>query len=152
MPFARANVAHRFARLGEIGRGLAAFEVPLQVGIVEVRLASGRERVGDAQNDESSALGRIEDAGAVSEAAGLAAEFAYLAVFEVEDLDRLDRLRNFLPIGADILYRRAADAARNAAQALDARAMRHDSVRDEAVPGFSRAGVEQELCRRLSFP
>ena len=64
-----------------LGATFAAFEMPLQISILKVRLAAGRERVGDAQNDETSALSRIEDAGAVGESAGLAAELANLAVF-----------------------------------------------------------------------
>jgi hypothetical protein len=38
--FAGANVAHGLARLGEIGARFAAFEVALQVGIFEVRVAA----------------------------------------------------------------------------------------------------------------
>ena len=143
--FAGANVADRFASLGEIGASLAAFEMPFQVGIFEVRLAAGRERVGDAENDEPSALGRIENAGAVGEAAGFVAKFANLAVFSIENFDRLDGLGNFLSVGADVLYRRAAHAAGDAAQALDACAVRHDGVGDEAVPGFSGAHVEKNF-------
>ena len=126
-----------------LGASLASFEMLFQVGIADVGLAPRSECVSDAENDEPSALGRIEDACAVGEAAGFVAKFANLAVFSVEDLDRLDGLRNFLPVGADVLHRRAADAARNAAQALDARAVRHHGVRNEAVPGFSCACVEK---------
>src|SRR5579863_5602028 len=69
----RANVAHRFPRLGEIGSGFAALEVPLEIGIADVRFASWSERISDAQKDEASALGRVEDARAVAETAGFAA-------------------------------------------------------------------------------
>src|SRR5580704_7817401 len=92
--FAGANVAHRLARLGEIGASLAAFEMTFQVGVFEAGLASWCERVSDAKNDESSTLGRIENAGAIGEAAGLTAELADLPVVSIKDLDRLDGLRD----------------------------------------------------------
>src|SRR5208337_1648068 len=131
---ARADVAHGLARFSEIGARFAAFEMTLQVGIFEVRLAAGLERVGDAENDE-----------AVTEAAGLPAQLAHLAGFPIEDFDRGDGLGNFLSVGTDILYRRAAHAAGDAAQAFDARTSRHDGLGDEAVPGFSRAHVENNF-------
>ena len=56
MPLRGANVTHGFARLSEIGQGLASFEVTLQVGVFKMRLAAWSERIGDAQNDEASAL------------------------------------------------------------------------------------------------
>src|SRR5579872_1527226 len=141
----RANVPHGLANFGKIRCRLASFEVPLQVGISEVRLASRRDRVHHAKNDETFALRGIENTRAICEATGLIAKFAYLTVFQVEDLNRLDRLRNFLPVSADVLYWSAAHAARNPAQALNSRAVRHDRMRHEAIPGFSSAHVEQNL-------
>src|SRR5580692_6416017 len=143
--FAGANVAHRLTRLGQIGASLAAFEVSLQVSVSEMRLAAGRECVSDAENDEASALSSVENAGAIVEAAGLGPEFAYLAVLQVKDLDRGYGLRNFLSVSADILYRRAAHTAGDAAQALHSGALRHDGLRDETVPGFAGAGVENNF-------
>src|ERR1700680_4622749 len=67
-----ANVAYRLASLGEIGRDLAALEVPFQICIAYARLAAGRERVCHTQNDEAAALGRVKNAGAISAAAGAA--------------------------------------------------------------------------------
>ena len=48
------------------------------------------ESVGHAQDDEPSAFSRVEDGGTVGEAARFAAEFTQLAVFEIEDFNRLD--------------------------------------------------------------
>ncbi len=55
------------------------------------------------------------------------------------------RLGDFLPVGTDVLYGRAADTAGNAAQAFDASAMRHHRVGDELIPGFAGAGVEENF-------
>ena len=99
-----------------------------------MRSASGRKRVGDAQDDETPAFGGIEDAGAIRKCAGFAAEFAHLPVLEVEYFDGLDRLRDFLSVGAHVLHRCAADTAWNAAQALDPGAPGSDRMGDEAIP------------------
>ena len=109
--------------------------------------AAGRERVGYAKNDEPSAFRRVKDAGAISETAGLAAQLADLAVSfqQVEHFDRFDRLRNFLSVGAYILYGRAAHSTRDSTHALDACALRRDSLRDEIIPGFAGANVEQRF-------
>ena len=86
--FARADMAHSLARLGEIRRRFAALEVPLEVGIGDARISPGSEGVGDAENDESSALAGVEDASPVAEPAGFGAKFAQLTIFvpQVENL------------------------------------------------------------------
>jgi hypothetical protein len=144
---AGADVADGLAGFGKIRRRFAPFEVPLEVGIGDTRAAPGRERVSYAEDDESSALGSVEDAGPVAKPAGLRAEFAYLGLFfaQVEDLHRCDGLGYFLPIGADILHGRAAHTARNAAQAFDPRTASHHRVGDKLVPGFAGAYVEKNF-------
>ena len=62
---------------------------------------------------------------------------------QIEYLDRLDCLGYLLPVSTHILHRSAADATRNAAQALDPCAISTDGVRNEVVPGFSGADIEQ---------
>jgi len=79
--FERANVAHGFASFGEIGTSFAAFEVALEIGISNASVAARSKRVGNAENDEASALGLVKDAGAVAEATGFGAEFADLIIF-----------------------------------------------------------------------
>src|ERR1700730_13478449 len=69
----RANAPHRCTSLSQSGRSTAAFEVPFQIGIRDAGFAAGRECEGDAKNNEPSAFGSIKNAGAVGEAAGLAA-------------------------------------------------------------------------------
>ena len=73
----------RLARFREIGRGFAAFKVALQICVLQVRLASGFERIGYPQDDEPTALRGVEDAGAIAEAAGIIAEFMQLAIFQI---------------------------------------------------------------------
>src|SRR5579872_5722092 len=65
--FEGADVAHRFAGLGEIGRGLTAPKVPLDIGVGNARPAFRGERISDAENDESSTRSRIENAGSIVE-------------------------------------------------------------------------------------
>src|ERR1022692_957109 len=79
-PFQSSDIAHGLARLGKIWGSFAAREVPLQVAIAEARLALGGKRVAHAQNDEPSTFGGVENAGAVAEPAGFAAQFADLAI------------------------------------------------------------------------
>src|SRR5580700_995052 len=78
---AGADVAHGLAGFGQVRLSFAALEVALEVGISDARAASGGERVSDAENDEASALGGVEDAGAVAELASFGTEFAHLTVF-----------------------------------------------------------------------
>ena len=63
-----ANLAHRVADLDRVGV-LSAGEVLLQVGVAERRLAAGSQRERHAQDDVATALGRVEEAGAIGEAA-----------------------------------------------------------------------------------
>src|SRR5436305_1026162 len=117
----------------------------LQVGILEAWRSSGYEGIGDAQDDESSTFAGVEDAGAVGEAACLRAQLAHLIVAEIENLDGLDRVRNFLAVGSYVLYRRAAHAAGNAAQALNARAVRGHAARHKSIPRFTGADFKENF-------
>ena len=138
-------MAHGFARFGQRRSAFASFEMTLQIGIANSRFASGSERKGDAQNDESPTLGSVENAAAVGEAAGFAAEFANLPIFQVQYKRRFNRVGNFLSVSADVLHRSSAYASGNAAQALDSRALAPHRVRDEPVPRFAGTGVEENL-------
>ena len=85
--FDRADVAHGLAGLGQVGGILAAGEVMLEIGVGNVRLAAGTERVSHTKNNEPSALACIKDAGAIAESAGFAAEFANLVIAKIEDFE-----------------------------------------------------------------
>lgn len=141
----RTDVAHGLAGLSEVRRGFAALEVTLEVGVGEARAALGSKRVGGAENDETPALAGVEYAGAVAELAGFSTEFAHLIILQVENLNRSDRVGDFLSVGADVLHRRATHAARNAAEALDAGAVCAHGVRDKLVPRFAGADLEKNF-------
>ena len=126
--FQRTDMADRFPRLREVRPRLATGEMPLQVGVFNVRLAPGIERERDAQNDEPPTLTRIEDAGTIRESAGFVAELTHLSVFRIEDFDRLDGFGHFLAIGSYVLYRCSTDAAGDAAEAFDTCTLGHDSM------------------------
>src|SRR5580700_7545669 len=143
--FAGADVAHGLAGLCKIRHGFAALKVALEVGIGEEWVAFGSKRVRDAENDKTLALTGVEYAGAVTEVEGFRAEFAHLIVFQVENLNRSDRVGDLLSVGADVLHRRATDVARNAAEALDASAIRAHGVRDKLIPRFAGACVEKNF-------
>ena len=87
-----------------------------QVCVVDARVAARPERIGYPQDDETSPFAGIEDAGAVLESASFGAEFTYLSVYKIEDLNRLDGFGNFLTVSSYILNRGPAHAPRNAAQ------------------------------------
>jgi hypothetical protein len=70
--FGGAYPAHRFAGPGQGGRILKAREMLFQVGVLDARLAGGRQGISHAQDDETSAFAGVEDAGAVLKCAGLA--------------------------------------------------------------------------------
>src|ERR1700688_4469713 len=143
--FDRADVAYRLAGFGEVRRRVAVFKLALDVGISDTRMPSGRESVGDAKNDKPAALAGVEDTGAVAKAASFVAEFADLTIVQVENLYRRDGLRYFLPIRPHVLHRSAAHAARNAAEALDAGAVRHHGARHEFIPRLSGADIEKNF-------
>src|SRR6476660_9738224 len=94
-----------------------------QVGVLDARLAGGREGISHAQDDEPTAFAGVEDAGAVLKCAGLGAEFTDLSVLEIEHQHGLDGFGDLLAIGAHILYRGSAHATRTAAHAFDASAI-----------------------------
>lgn len=98
-----------------------------------------------AQDNEPSALARIEDARPVRKSASFVAKLANLLLLEIKYLHRLDRLRNFLPVSADILHGRSADAAGNPAETLHSRAVGRDRLRDKLIPQFARPDVENRL-------
>src|SRR6267378_481465 len=98
--FALTNLPHCSPYLRE-GRGITrACEMLLQIRILQAGTPAWRQPVGDARDDVSSALGRVEDAGAVSEAASLCRESDSLALLQVERADGFDCLRNFLSVSA----------------------------------------------------
>jgi len=110
-----------------------------EIGIFEGGRAATTEAVMDAEDDVASALFLVEDAGTIAEAAHRAGKNDNAVLLRVEHLYGLDRLRHFLSVGADILDGRSAEAAGDAAQALDAGTVLGDCVGNKCVPIVSRS-------------
>src|SRR5262249_47421620 len=104
---------------------------------------------GDAQDDEAAAEVRVEDAAAIAEFAGVVAQVADAAIFEVEHLHGVDGLGDFLTISADVLHRRASHAPGNAGKAFDTSKIFADDAGNEGVPLYAGAGLEQ-ICAVLA--
>src|SRR5713101_486193 len=116
-----------------------------EVGVIDARLAAQRQRIGYPQDDETSPFAGVEDAGAVLESASFGAEFTYLSVYKIEDLNRLDGFGNFLTVSSHILNGGPAHAPRNAAQTLDPRAISGDGAGHEPVPLFAGPHIEERF-------
>ena len=149
--FGGANLANRVSGVGQRRSLAASRKMLFQVGILNFRLAARDQFVGDANNNEASALGGVEDAGAIAEAAGFVAEFVELSVFKIERENGIDGFRDFLPVGPDVLHRRSAHAAGNSAQTFDPRAIAGDGTGDEFVPLFAGSDFERLLCLAPRF-
>src|SRR5262249_13769400 len=87
--------------------------------------------------------GGVENALSIAETASLGAQLPHLEIPLIEHLNFSDGVRDFLPIGADILHRSSADAAGNAAQAFDAGAVAGYRARYESVPFLARTYSKQ---------
>src|SRR5579884_3108115 len=103
------------------------------------------ERIRDAQNDVPVALGSIQNAGPITEAAIGRSEFTYALFGEIKRHNSGNDVRNFLPVSTDILHRSSAHAAGNATETFDSGAVSLYTVGDELVPVFAGAGGKQNL-------
>src|SRR5262245_12616873 len=92
------------------------------------------QRVSDRRHDVSAASLGVEDAGAVAEPALLVAQFGEPSGETVKYANGSDRLAHLLPVSADVLNGRAADAAWNPTQTFDARQIALDAPADKLVP------------------
>ena len=120
-------------------------EVLLQVCVFQVRLAIMEQAEADAQDDIATLFCGVEDAGPIGETAFGVLQRDDRVRLRVVSRDLFDRFRNLLPLGADVLHRRAADRSRNAAQIFNAGAVVGNGGGDEAVPFFARADVELDV-------
>src|SRR4030088_1109887 len=81
-----ADVPYGFPNFRHIRRRFPSLEVALEIGIADAWLPARCKRISHAQNDEPATLAGVEDTAAISESAGLTAEFAHLIVLEIECL------------------------------------------------------------------
>src|SRR6202020_2181368 len=101
------------------GRGLAG-EVAGEVGVGEFGFGGGGETEADRGDDVWGAVGCIEDASAVGEAALVGGKIDEGRGFEVEGADGGDGVGDFLTVGSYVLDGGTADGAGNTGKALDA--------------------------------
>ena len=131
--FRAADAADGAVDLERAGAGFA-FKEAQEVGVLEVRFVVDGEGEVHARDEEAAALGGVEDAGAVGEAALGRGEEAEGKGFEVEGVDERDGLRDLLAVGADVLDGGGADGAGDAGETLDAGKAGVDGLADEVVP------------------
>src|SRR5215472_14119638 len=99
--------------------------------------------VGNLKHNVLPALAAVEHAAAVGEPTSTVVELANLAGGDLQHPHPHNRLRNLLPVRADVLYRRPSDRSRNAAKTLHAGAILADGQSYQLIPVLSRAGVEE---------
>jgi hypothetical protein len=114
-----------------------------EVGVGEIWLRSAVETEGDLGDDVAVAVGGVEEAGAVGEAALFLRQGEERKGFEVEGADFGDGGGDLLAVGSDVLDGRAADEAGDSGEAFDAGDAEHAGGADEVVPGD--AGVDLDL-------
>ena len=107
-----------------------------------------RQHVTHPGHDEAMLV--PEAAGAVAEPALVRGEDRGRERVAVDHADVGNRGRDLLPVGADVLDRRAADQTGNAGQALEAGAVGRHCLRHEGVPRLPGAGGEY-VAVRLAF-
>lgn len=122
----------------EWSRGLAesdlGCEVPGKISIGEVRLGSAVESEGHLGDDIATAMGRVEDATAIGEAAGSLGEIEEGKRLKVKRPNRVNGACNLLPIGSNVLNRATADGAGDASQAFDSANSLLADLEDKSVP------------------
>src|SRR6202140_5238749 len=72
-----ADVPHGFPNFRHIRRRFPSIEVALEIGIADAWLPASCKPISHAQNDEPATLAGVEDTAAISESAGLMAEFTH---------------------------------------------------------------------------
>ena len=113
--FASPNGQHCFAHIGERRLDDAEFiKIALKLRIPDHRLAINGQSINHSSDDEPAAISHFESAGPVAKFAVTCAQINQLFSCKIQRFDRLETLACLLPIRADILNRRSADAARYA--------------------------------------
>jgi len=116
-----------------------AVEVTLQIGVCEIRFGRAVEAEGDGGDDVTIAVGSVEDAPAVGEAALFVGKVDEVVGLKVEGADVGDGVCYFLAVGSDVLDGRTTDGARDASETFDAADSLLADLQDEAVPVSARA-------------
>src|SRR5262249_40719298 len=143
--FARADCPHRFARQPERRFCRNIREEALEIGIANRRFSARFQRISDGRYDVTVTGRGVENAGAVAELALGVAQFGKPSGEAIKDANRNDRLAHLLPVSADVLNRRAADAARNPAQTFDTCKTALDALSNNLVPILAGLGRNDDL-------
>ena len=139
--FAPADGADGRADLGE-RRLVGLRKILLQVGVGEARCAVFLQSVVDAGDDVASALGGVENAAAIREAAVRRREFPDFETAEVDGANGDDGFGNFLSVSANVLDGRSADGAGDSGKTFDAGIVLGDSVANKGIPVFPSGDAE----------
>ncbi len=126
------------------GRDAMPVEVPSHVRIGGRRLTWAQPEPHLA-HDEPPGVFALEPAHAVTELTLGVGERDERLRASIEGGDVVDGVAHLLPVGAHVLNRRAADAARNARQALDARQPAAHGSGDHTVPWLPRPGAHERV-------
>ncbi len=120
-----------------------------EVCVGKFRFCGGIETEGDGGDDVAVAVGGVEDAAAVGEAALVAGEIDEGVCFQIEGADAGDGVCYLLAVGPYVLDGRATDGARDAGEAFDAADSLLADLEDEGVPvGASGDGVVKKAAVR----
>ena len=135
------------AHFCQAGGSRTAGEAAEQVRVGDPRLSRGPQAVGDGQDDMAVAASCVEYAGSVGKAAFLIRHHDYPPGLAIHCTHGDNHLAHLLAVSADILHRRAAHRARNAAQALEPGQILFNAAADKRIPLFACAGCDESAVR-----
>ena len=149
--------AHRLAYFSKRRRRLFLSirnrpQIFLQIGILQTRRRSPLQPVIHPQDDVPPTFGAVERCWIDNGIRRLAWAKPQCGLPLSRRRAPIRSYRNLLPICANVLHGRPANAARNAAQALDSRAILHDRLRDKVIPVDACAHAEQHGVTRGAGP
>ena len=116
-----------------------------------MRLPAGCQSIANAQDDVPPAFGGIEDAGTIGKPASLVAEFAHLAISQVQSLQGINSLCHFLAIGTDVLHWSSTYAAGDATHALHTGAVAGYGTSREFIPIHTGPDLKHNLAVLIMF-
>src|SRR5579862_220904 len=116
----------------------------LQIGVRQRWSPASLQAIVHPENDVASAFGGVEDARAITKSASRSWQDDDAGGLRIESANRFDRVGNLLAVGSHVLHRSSPDAAGNAAETFDPRAVLHNRLRDEIVPIDASAHAKED--------
>src|SRR5580698_2411610 len=135
--FGSPNPSHRIRHFQQAGIRLPR-KLSLQIPIGDGRHCAKLKPIVDSRDHVAPAIYRIEAAAAIRKSALGGGEIDKDASAQIIGADLIDAVGDLLPVGANILHRRAACRSRNSRQALNSSTSVIHRSMDEAIPIFSR--------------